>query len=358
MRARHRRPRRPRASEDGQSLDSAARKLPQRRGWRRRLTPEERIYRAARSRANRRIGWTVHALSYGSVLALILLASRSFRATLIVAAAWGIGLALHYFAALVAPGLRQRWIEEEMGHHVDRGVVKLDQKESANARSLENLSASIAHEIRNPVTAAKRLVQQMGEDPVSRGNIEYARAALEELDRVERSVSHLLRYAREEEVASVEFALPDCIDSALAGLRDRAQRLGIAIETEISAPCVMRGDYEKLYRVLSDLISNAFDTLEAEPADDPRVIVMAGENLAGSEVWCRVRDNGPGMDPEATRRIFDPFFTTRSSGTGLALARKIIESHGGTLEVRALEPHGTEFDFSLPRSTSAQEQAV
>jgi hypothetical protein len=65
----------------------------------------------------------------------------------------------------------------------EQGAKKLHVAESANARSLEDLSASIAHEIRNPVTAAKSLVQQMGEDPVSGDNIQFARVALEELDR-------------------------------------------------------------------------------------------------------------------------------------------------------------------------------
>src|SRR5262249_57733345 len=71
--------------------------------------------------------------------------------------------------------------------------------EGRHARSLEELSASIAHEIRNPITAAKSLVQQMEEDPRGAENVEYARVALAELERVERSVSHLLRFARGEE---------------------------------------------------------------------------------------------------------------------------------------------------------------
>ena len=69
---------------------------------------------------------------------------------------------------------------------------------SREARALSELSASIAHEIRNPITAAKSLVQQIRESPAAPENAEYARVAVEELDRVERSISHLLRYAREE----------------------------------------------------------------------------------------------------------------------------------------------------------------
>ena len=79
--------------------------------------------------------------------------------------------------------------------------------EGRHVRSLEDLSAQVAHEIRNPITAAKSLVQQMGEDPTSAENVGYAKVALEELDRVERSVAHLLRYAREEDLRLAEVSL-------------------------------------------------------------------------------------------------------------------------------------------------------
>ena len=76
--------------------------FPRRGRRKKKRSPEDERYRDAKSRANARIGWTVHLICYGSVLALILVSSRSFRATLIVALSWGIGLACHYFAAIVS----------------------------------------------------------------------------------------------------------------------------------------------------------------------------------------------------------------------------------------------------------------
>ena len=70
---------------------------------------------------------------------------------------------------------------------------------SEKQASIDELSSTIAHEIRNPIAAAKSLVQQMGEDPTSPENVEYGKVALEELERVERSISHLLKYAKEED---------------------------------------------------------------------------------------------------------------------------------------------------------------
>ncbi|MDP6978982.1 MAG: HAMP domain-containing sensor histidine kinase, partial [Myxococcota bacterium] len=312
---------------------------------RNRHTPEERRYRAARRRANRRFGWLIHAITYASVLALILVSSRSVYYTMIVALAWGIGLALHYVAALLGPRLRQQWINEELGRHVEQGTHKLQSAEHANARSLEGLSASIAHEIRNPVTAAKSLVQQMGEDPVSNDNMQYARVALEELDRVERSISHLLKYARDEDFRFEPVSLPDIIDSAVASVQDRVESQHVEVDIEVSAPCTMRGDAEKLRRVVVNLLRNAMDAFDEARVEMPCIVIMAGENLAGSEVWLRFRDNGPGMAPEVRDRIFDPFYTTKQDGTGLglALSKKLVESHGGSMEVQELAGAGSEF---------------
>ena len=143
-------------------------------------------------------------------------------ASTIVGLAWGIGLASHFFQAIVAPDLRRKWVSSEVDAQVARSVTRERRTlEGENLRSLEELSASIAHEIRNPITAAKSLVQQMGEDPASADNVEYAQVALKELDRVERSISHLLRYAREEAMDVREIQLQEVLESALDTLRDR-----------------------------------------------------------------------------------------------------------------------------------------
>jgi signal transduction histidine kinase len=85
------------------------------------------------------------------------------------------------------------------------------------------------------------------------------------------------------------------------------------------------------------------------------VRVLAGENLAGDHVWLRVRDNGPGMPPELRERIFDPFYTSKQGGTGLGLAltRKIVEAHGGQLELGSTPGDATQFVVTLPRRARA-----
>ncbi len=292
-----------------------------------------------------------HLIPYLTVVGFLLLVG-GFRAAFWVAMPWGIGLALHYFQAFVAPGLRKRWIDQEVdqriGADISRERVAL---EGEQAKRLEELSASIAHEIRNPITAAKSLVQQMGEDPAAQENVEYAHVALEELERVERSISHLLRFARDEDVELREVRLADVVSSAVETFRDRLEASSVTLHQDVEGAGAMRGDPEKLRRVVINLIGNALEAFAEAGTPNPTLWVQAGENLAGSEVWVRVRDNGPGMDPERLTRIFNPFYTSKSGGTGLGLAisKKVVDAHGGAIEAHAAPGSGTEFVLTFPK---------
>lgn len=332
---------------------------PRERGGRE-LTREERAYRDARERANEKIGFYTHAIAFCSVFVLVFFVAGS-RPAVIMGLAWGIGLGLHYFGAIKAPEMRRRMIEREVDREVTHTVPRERRSiEDRHARSIEELSASIAHEIRNPITAAKSLVQQMGEDPASGGNVDYAKVALDELDRVERSISHLLRFAREEEIDVQDLRMVDVLESAFATFDDRVERLGVHIEREIDTEGSMRGDPEKLRRILINLVGNALDALEQSDTKDPTIRVLAGENLAGTELWVRVRDNGPGMAPETLDRIFSPFYTSKDTGTGLGLAisKKLVDAHGGSIEATSAPGEGTEFVLTFPRQPGSEESGA
>jgi signal transduction histidine kinase len=314
-------------------------------------TAEERAYREAQKVAARKVGFLAHLIPYVCVC-LFLLFVGGFRPAMIVAMSWGIGLACHWFFAIVAPGLRERMITEEVARRVDRGVTHERRVlGEEHAQRLEELSASIAHEIRNPITAAKSLVQQMGEDPASRDNVEYAKVALDELDRVERSISHLLRFAREEEMRLDEVRLGDVVESALEALADRLARGGVDVVRDFDATVTLLADAEQLRRVLLNLLGNAIDAFAEAGTPSPRLEISAGRDLAGTNVWVRVRDNGPGMDDARLARIFSPFYTSKTSGTGLGLAisKKLVAAHGGTIEAHSTPGAGTEFLMTLPR---------
>jgi signal transduction histidine kinase len=113
----------------------------------------------------------------------------------------------------------------------------------------------------------------------------------------------------------------------------------------------MNGDVEKLRRVLINLVGNALDAFEGSATEEPHLQILSGQNLAGTEAWIRVRDNGPGIDAETARKLFDPFYTTKRSGTGLglALSRKVVEAHGGSIELLDEPGEGSEFVLTFPR---------
>jgi signal transduction histidine kinase len=329
------------------------------------LPPVEREHRArvrhAHRRASQRVGFLSHFGAYAATLAIVLLATRSLRVTTLVALGWGIGIFIHYLSAIAAPKMRDRWVEAEVGARSERSV-KTERRtvKTRSRRSLEDLSASIAHEIRNPITAAKSLVQQMGEDPASDENLEYAGLALSELDRVERSISHLLRYARDEEPRFTSVRLGELARAAVDGLRERAASLGIELSLDCDSEGKMRGDPEKLRRVIENLISNAMDAVREADTPLGRIEVLGGENLAGNEIWLRVVDNGSGIPEEDRERIWNPFYTTKDSGTGLglALSRKTIEAHGGRIELLSDLNQGTEFILSFPKDpNTGQDEA-
>ena len=271
--------------------------------------------------------------------------------------AWQLGAVLLATAAgVLASGFAERLYPKLVGREAQQVAMRTEAWRSTavdHARQLENLSASIAHEIRNPITAAKSLVQQMGEDLTCADNIEYAEVALAELERVERSVSHLLRYAREEKKENRELCLVDAVDSALSALQDRADEFGVDIQLDCDTPGRIRGDVEQLRRIVLNLVGNAIDALAESKVQNPAIAIEVGDNLAGTEAWLRVSDNGPGIAPEAREFIFNPFHTSKDSGTGLGLAitKKLVEAHGGTVELKSAPAAGASFVLTFPKST-------
>ncbi len=317
------------------------------------LDPDERAYLDARRRAERKVHLYREAVKLGLIVVPLLIFLPFIGA--IVLFFGGMKLGRQFYSVMVEPSLRRRLVEEEVQKKVRRTVHRERLVlEDEHARSLEELSASIAHEIRNPITAAKSLVQQMEEDPSANDNVEYARVALGELERVERSISHLLKYAREEDVNMQAVRMADVLDSALETFRDRAARAEVAIEREFDRAGAMVGDPEKLRRVFINLVGNAIDALEEARIQGGRVEVALGENLAGTEVWVRIRDNGPGIDRELAQKMFNPFVTSKDGGTGLGLpiTKKLVEAHGGSIELQSDPGNGTEFTVTFPKQSA------
>jgi len=311
--------------------------------------------RAARRSANRLIAFLGHGLIYVATCLLLLVVAGPFVAV-VVGAAWFILLSAQGFFWVVAPRLRAAWVERavarEVGVRVEASTGQQRKLlEGRHAEALVELSAAIAHEIRNPIAAAKSLLQQIAEDPGGRDTTEYAQVAITELDRVERSVSHLLRYARDEDVKLQLTALVDAIEAALTRLADRIEKSGATIERHFTVWGELVADREKLERIVVNLVENALDAVAEDASGPPCIKLAVGESLSGTEVWLRVEDNGPGIEPGELERVLKPFVSSKPHGTGLGLAitDKLVKAHGGTLDVESKPGTGTCFSISLPK---------
>ena len=308
---------------------------------------EEHLLQRARSRAAAEMGFYVHLTSYLGVialLALINLMTTWYPWFLWPAIGWGFGLGSHWMGVFGSRALKARYFDPAVERELVREKVVMQTEKQA---SLDELSSTIAHEIRNPIAAAKSLVQQMGEDPHSVENVEYAKVALDELDRVERRIAHLLKFAKEEDYAMAPTNLATVVDAALTQLRGKLAAARIApVRNYITGPTIV-ADGEKLKQVFANVLDNAIDAFDGVPEN--RRVELFIEN-GGSNATVRVRDNGCGIPPDKLERIFNPFFTTKEKGTGLgmAISRKIVEAHAGTMDVASEVGRGTEFVVTLP----------
>lgn len=348
--ARHQRWKQRRVDRDAASeLDSLDESL---------LSPDELAYRQAQKLADKKVELS-RRIVRASLITVPLLFFIPFVGV-IALVVFGVDIGRKAFRLLYEPRLREKFLQDEVQRRVSTRVSHERQNlEGEHHRSLEHLSASIAHEIRNPITAAKSLVQQMGEEPNSADQVEYARVAVAELERVEKSISHLLRFAREEEIHIAAIVMEDVLESALETFRDRASRTDVEIIRQYDAEGALEGDSEQLRRVVINLIGNAIDALEEARTSEREIRVSMGENLAGTEIWVRISDNGLGIDDADIDQIFDPFYTSRKEGTGLGLAmcRKIVDNHGGSIEVESSKGDGTEFVLTFPKSRRDESRA-
>jgi len=318
---------------------------------------EDETLRRARRRAAAEVGFYTHLMSYLGVmafLALINLFTTRYPWFVWPALGWGVGLFSHYMAVFGSRMLRQRYFDPAVDREVRREKVVMQTEKQA---SIDELSSTIAHEIRNPIAAAKSLVQQMGEDPQSVENVEYAKVALGELDRVERRISHLLKYAKEEEYSFAPVNVATVVDAALTQMRAKLDAAKVSVVRNYIAGPTVLADGEKLRQVFANILDNAIDALDT--VVEGRRVELFIENgtrsavdgmTRGATATVRVRDNGCGIPADKVDRIFNPFFTTKEKGTGLgmAISRKIVEAHEGAIDVVSETGRGTEFLVTLP----------
>jgi signal transduction histidine kinase len=229
--------------------------------------------------------------------------------------------------------------------------VKLERELAARERlaTLGQMAATVAHEVRNPLSSIKSIAQVMREDDkISR---QYGRdldLITGEVDRLSRSVTQLLSFSRPGAVASPPASLCEIIDGILTLARPEAGDRGIECTSILNRDRPIDGNTSgALKEILLNLVLNA---IQAVPSGGHAVI--ESYSSSNSVVRIRVSDDGPGIPESEREQIFEPFFTTRQRGTGLGLAivkRRIRELGGSiSLESPIADGRGTRFEITVP----------
>jgi signal transduction histidine kinase len=212
---------------------------------------------------------------------------------------------------------------------------------------LGQMAATVAHEVKNPLSAIKSIAQVMREDEGL--NREYARdlnLIVGETDRLSRSVTQLLSFARSTPSSVSSSRADELVRTVVELFKAEASGRGIKIECRAETQKELDGSAAAAVRdALSNLLINAMQATHA----GGRVLVEA--TIEGDELLVAVTDNGGGIAPELRERIWEPFFTTKQRGTGLGLAivRKRMEEAGGTARLSSTQSgEGTRFELRAP----------
>jgi two-component system NtrC family sensor kinase len=223
--------------------------------------------------------------------------------------------------------------------------------------SLGKLSASIAHEINNPLagilTFAKLIIRKLGDgelDPEGREKVLKHLALVErEAYRCSVIVKNLLDFARERPMLMKPSDVNQAVDEILTLVDNQAHIQGVEIVRELSPLPPVLGDFGQLRQAFMNVASNACEAMEK----GGRLTVRTREIPGDLDVEVVFEDTGPGIPPERLRKIFDPFFTTKERGTGLGLSvvYGVVEKHGGRIEVDSEEGRGTRFIIRLRRAS-------
>src|SRR6266542_2485758 len=214
----------------------------------------------------------------------------------------------------------------------------------ARAESLEQIGSKLAHELKNPLTGVKALVQLGLRSPAEAASHERLEIVESEVTRMQEILQNYLSFTRPlQGLTPRRVALGPLVSDTLVVLSARADDARVRLYAQGDA--TLDADPHRLKEALLNLVANAIE------ATSPGGEVAVEVRPAADETEIVVRDTGRGMPPDTLRRIGTPFFTTRDDGTGLGvvLARSVIEQHGGSMRYESEAGRGTSVRVTLPR---------
>jgi PAS domain S-box-containing protein len=221
--------------------------------------------------------------------------------------------------------------------------------------TMGQLTASIAHEVNQPITAAvinaEAALRWLGAQPP---DLEEVREALglivEDGTRAGNVIGGIRALIKKVPPRQARLDINEAIREVVALTRGETAKTGVSVQTDLADGLpLIYGDRVQLQQVILNLIINAIEAMSGV-AETPRALLISTGQAEPGGVLVAVRDSGPGLDPASLEHLFDAFYTTKSGGMGMGLAicRSIIEAHEGQLCASANEPRGAVFQFTLP----------
>ena len=232
------------------------------------------------------------------------------------------------------------------------------QMEDANRRliqaeklaSIGRISASIAHEIRNPLTSVKLNIQKLMQiESLDEEEKEHLSISQEGIAQIEKFIKELLNFTRVSDLNPERFPVVQIVEESLKMMRNSFLEKKIVLEKRfaVDLPAVVV-DGDKMRQVFLNILRNAVEAVE-EGGRIGLSLSRIKENGA-PRIRVRISDDGCGIPEKDWENIFEPFYTTKSSGFGLGLsnARKIVEQHRGSIKVTKSKGKGTTFEVRIP----------
>jgi signal transduction histidine kinase len=220
--------------------------------------------------------------------------------------------------------------------------------------SIGEMSAAVAHGLRNPLASLRAAAQLVRRHPASPSATEHLDAIIEEVDRLDRRISHLLSFSRPAPFHPVSESVPRLIEELLPAVAQpiREQRVELEMAVPATLPQV-RVDPMQVEQAILEIVSNALDAMPG--GGRLRIRAFLADGAAPGDVIVEVTDTGGGIPDHVLPSVCEPFFTTRQEGTGLglAIAKRYVEQNGGRLEIASRPGVGTTVRVSLPTERAA-----
>jgi C4-dicarboxylate-specific signal transduction histidine kinase len=237
------------------------------------------------------------------------------------------------------------------------GKLRSELAHVARVTSLGALTASIAHEVNQPlsgiITNASTCLRMLAADPPNvDGARETARRAIRDGNRASDVITRLRALFGKKDTTTKSVDLNEATREVIALSLSELQRSRVILRAELAEDLPrVTGDRVQLQQVILNLLRNASDAMSGID-DGPRKLVIRTEQDEDDRVRLSVQDTGVGFEPQAVGRLFEAFYTTKSGGMGIGLSvsRSIIESHRGCLWAAPNDGPGATFSFSIPRA--------